>query len=116
MRQKEEDHWEDFVDYIKENDLEALPDFYTNELGMGFRFLQGVGWDNKRGYEEIFMHNKWRLETFPLEPAKFQTFLDSGCIYVCGRATKAGHQPIIVTNVKKLAGLEASLDDQSLFA
>ena len=104
------------MEYIKENNLEALPEFYTNEQRMGFRFLQGVGWDNKRGYEELFMHNKWRLETFPLEPEKFQTFLDSGCLYVSGRATKAGHQPILVCNVLRLTSLSATLEEQSLFA
>ena len=31
LREKEEDAWEDFMEYIKENNLEALPEFYTNE-------------------------------------------------------------------------------------
>ena len=39
LREKEEDHWDNFQDYIKNNNLDAVPEFYSSNLRMGFRLL-----------------------------------------------------------------------------
>ena len=116
LREKEEDHWDNFEDYIKQNKLEALPEFFTSETRMGFRLLQGAHWDYKKAYDDIQLHQKWRNETLPLSAQPFKDFFDSGCLYCFARA-KQGHHPVIVMNVKRLVSVKGStLDDQAKFA
>ena len=54
LRTKEEDHWDGFEDYIKENNLDPLPEGFTGSDRLGFRFLQGCLWNNEAAYKEMF--------------------------------------------------------------
>ena len=78
---------EKFEEYIAEKGLEPLPEYYTNSERIGFRFLQGCGWNYEAAYNGILENQKWRQETFPMDQAKFTDFLQSGSVYVCGRAS-----------------------------
>ena len=39
LRTKEEDYWENFEEYLKENNHYPLPEAYTGPDRLGFRFL-----------------------------------------------------------------------------
>ena len=45
LRERELKHWEAFEKHIKDNGLDPLPESYVAETRMGFRYLQGVGWN-----------------------------------------------------------------------
>jgi hypothetical protein len=56
LREREEEAMEKFMEYIKENNLEPLPEFYTTYERHAFRFLQGCKWNPELAYNEIFQH------------------------------------------------------------
>ena len=39
LREREEGKWEEFEEYMKENKLTKLPDYYTTKERISFRFL-----------------------------------------------------------------------------
>jgi len=80
--------------------LEELPEHYTGDDRFGFRYLQGCGWNHEKAYKDIFEHREWMAKTFPMDGSSFDEFLQSGALYVAGRA-RPGFQPVIVLNVKK---------------
>lgn len=53
LREREEDHWEKFEEYIAEKGLDPLPEYYTTSERIGFRFLQGCGWNYEAAYNGI---------------------------------------------------------------
>lgn len=57
LREREEDFWEQFMEFIQENSLQDLPTYYTSKERIGLRFLQGTGWKNQVAYDEIIAHN-----------------------------------------------------------
>ena len=84
---------------------------------MGFRYLQGVGWDYKLAYEAIHANKKYFDEKSQLKREQFEEFLQSGACYFGGRAKK-GHQPVIVLNIKKFISQNktvAELEDIACF-
>ena len=54
LKEKEIKHWEDFENYIKEKNLDPLPEEYVSSTRLAFRFLQGCGWKNDIAYTSIF--------------------------------------------------------------
>ena len=52
-------------EYIAENNLDPINEYYTNEQRIGYRILQGTGWKPDIAYSAIVDHWKWRQETFP---------------------------------------------------
>jgi hypothetical protein len=91
---------EEFLEYIKTNELEPLPEYYTGPDRMGYRFLQGNKWMNDKTAIAIQEHYKWIQSVYPNDGTKSIPFLELGSVYIQGRC-KVGHQPIIVLNIKK---------------
>lgn len=67
---------------------------------MGFRNLQGCGWDSQKAYDCIIEHQLWRANTFPAVIEDYHPFLNTGALYCIGRS-KEGHRPVIVMNMKR---------------
>ena len=111
MRERELENWKKLEDYISENNLDPLPEYYNDNQRIGFRILQGTGWKTDVAYTAIIEHWKWRQETFPLDINKFRDILDSGAVYCIGRA-KEGLQPIIIINVKRFCALNKTIEEQ----
>mmetsp|Transcript_39651 Transcript_39651/g.60728 ORF Transcript_39651/g.60728 Transcript_39651/m.60728 type:complete len:91 (-) Transcript_39651:432-704(-) len=84
--------------YIEDNKLDPLPEEYTDERRLGFRYLQGNKWHYESTYEAIFDHKTWKDKAFPMDGSKYLPFLTSGALYIASRA-KEGHQPVIVIDV-----------------
>lgn len=94
LKDEEEKKMEDFNNYITANKLDPLPEFYRTSERYDLRFLQGSAWDHEQAYKDILANYKWMQDTFPLERAFAETLLQSGAVYVMGRAK--GHQPVMV--------------------
>ena len=58
MREREEEHLEDFRNFLKVKNL-VLPEGYDDENLLVLRFLQGLKWNYKKTYEEIIEHANW---------------------------------------------------------
>ena len=41
LRSREEENWESFEDYIADNGLDPIPEYYKSHERIGLRFLQG---------------------------------------------------------------------------
>lgn len=50
----------------------------------------------------MWMHN----EKMPDNPTQFSQFLDSGAVYIPGRLSKKGMQPVIVIDIKKFVTMD----------
>ena len=102
LKEREEEHLEKFVDYVQENGLEPVPEWFMADTRVGLRYIQGCAWDYEKAYQEIFIQHNWINETFPIDPRPFKTFLQSGALYCNdGGRAKRGLQPIVVLNLRK---------------
>mgnify|MGYP006178617761 CR=1 FL=1 len=60
LREREVDYYAKFMEYITENKLEPLPEYFTGAHRHAYRYLQGSHWDNAAGYQAIIDNNIWR--------------------------------------------------------
>jgi len=58
-------------------------------------------WDFKTAYYLIVQNYDFIHTNFPIDQRGVQDLLDTGVIYILGRA-KMGHHPIVVVNCSKL--------------
>jgi hypothetical protein len=111
LTEREINYWQEFQNYIKENNLDPLPEEYVSSSRLAFRFLQGCGWKNDIAYTSVFAHQKWKTDTFPIDTTPFTNFLTSGAVYISCRA-KDGLQPVVFLNLK--VGKSRNCDDFGL--
>jgi hypothetical protein len=45
LNDREKEYDDKFKDFVKENNLKPLPDFYTSSERIALRYLQGCYWD-----------------------------------------------------------------------
>lgn len=111
LEEDEAKQWKGFLKYIEENNLEPLPEKYTDKERLGFKFLTGLLFNYKATHTSIIKREKFYIPTKFDE--KYQKWFDAGAIYVSGRITKKGYgyQPVINLNIKAMADLKPTPEE-----
>ena len=80
LKQKEEDHLENFRQYCKDNNIN-LPQGYDDDSRFALRILQGKKWKYDVAAAEIISHHEWKTATYPLHFDPIKDVLNLGVIY-----------------------------------
>ena len=79
-----------------------LPREYScQKLRLGNRYLQACYYNYKTTYQMIVLNCDFIDSNFPIDQRGVQDLLDTGVIYITGRA-KIGYYPVLVINCTKL--------------
>ena len=93
LRDKEEDHLDNFRSYCKEKGI-FIPEGYDDESRFVLRVLQGKNWKYDVAANEILSHYEWKQSAYPLQYDPIKDMLQSGVIY--GHKRDKCMRPIIV--------------------
>lgn len=113
LRQKEEDHIENFREYCKTSNI-TIPEGYDDDKKFILRILQGKKWKYEVVATEMTSHNEWKLATYPLSYDPVKDMLNDGFIYGAGRDTK--FRPVIVINCAKILAHGPTKADEMIAA
>ena len=107
LRDKEENHLNDFRNFLKVKNL-TLPAGYDDENRLVVRLLQKMHWDYQKTYDQINLHSQWlkNCNISNIEPVR--PWLEQGFMY--GYMRDKSLRPIIIVNVRKLADSKISID------
>ena len=106
MREREEEHLEDFRNFLKVKKLN-LPAGYDDENLLVLRFLQGLKWNYMKTYEEVVEHSNWH-NSISLDLDQYRQDLELGVIY--GVRRDKNMRPVIVINTRRMIDSKITVD------
>lgn len=92
--------------------MDPLPERFSSHERNELRYLRGFDWKFKKTYQTITWLEERGIPQF--DEVKHQKYFDLGAIYISGRLTKHGYEPVFNIDLKKLRGIDMMVVEEIL--
>jgi hypothetical protein len=107
LRDKEQNHLNDFDNFLKTKGLE-IPANFDNEHRLVLRFLQKMHWDYQKAHDGIVANHTWRQQVNISDISKVEQGLKAGWIY--GYMRDKSQRPVIIINCRTMIDSGVSIE------